>query len=382
MKLIKTTLCASAALAAIALVFAAAPAAADQCILDDLIVDGSECVGIDCVCNMNFGFDTIVLQENNLRIFFNDTSSSASFPTANWRIVANDSSNGGAEYLAFEDSDNGNFPFRVFHDGGANALVVKGKRVGINTASPVVELHVVDGDTPTLRLEQNGSSGFTPQTYDVAANETNFFVRDVTMGSKLPFRLRPGAPTSSIDVAASGNVGIGTTSPSAPIHILRTANTNPLLRLENNGASVFQLHNTSPATDVQWQFQAQDNATFVINDRPGDAGDGVTELILDGAGNLTVAGNLTTQNPAGTFPDYVFAPDYELMPLAELSEFVTTQRHLPNVPTAQEVASKGLNMTQMQIRLVEKVEELTLYTIAQEKTITDLNARLSELEKR
>jgi hypothetical protein len=53
----------------------------------------------------------------------------------------------------------------------------------------------------------------------MAGNETNFFVRDVTGGSLLPFRIRPGAPTSSIDIAASGNVGIGTAAPTAKLHV-------------------------------------------------------------------------------------------------------------------------------------------------------------------
>ncbi len=52
------------------------PAAADQVFNDDVIIEGSLCVGFDCASGMNFGFDTIVLQENNLRIFFNDTSTS------------------------------------------------------------------------------------------------------------------------------------------------------------------------------------------------------------------------------------------------------------------------------------------------------------------
>jgi hypothetical protein len=68
-------------------------------------------------------------------------------------------------------------------------------------------------DTPAIRMEQNNSGGFTAQTWDMAGNEANFFVRDVTSGSRLPFRIRPGAPTSSIDISASGNVGVGTASP-------------------------------------------------------------------------------------------------------------------------------------------------------------------------
>jgi len=60
-------------------------------------------------------------------------------------------------------------------------------------------------DTPGLRLFQTGG-GFGSQTWDVAGNETNFFVRDMTNGIHLPFRIRPGAPTSSIDIAATGEV--------------------------------------------------------------------------------------------------------------------------------------------------------------------------------
>jgi hypothetical protein len=60
-------------------------------------------------------------------------------------------------------------------------------------------------DTPGIRLAQAGGS-FGTQTWDVAGNEANFFVRDTTNGSTLPFRIRPGAPTSSIDVGANGNI--------------------------------------------------------------------------------------------------------------------------------------------------------------------------------
>jgi len=61
-------------------------------------------------------------------------------------------------------------------------------------------------DTPGVRLAQGAGGGFTAQTWDVAGNEANFFIRDLTGGSRLPFRIRPGAPTSSIDIQAGGTV--------------------------------------------------------------------------------------------------------------------------------------------------------------------------------
>lgn len=198
----------------------------DQVIPDDLIVQGSICAGLDCVNNENFGFDTVRLKENNTRLQFDDTSTSAGFATNNWQIRANNSASGGASFLAFVDqgatgnSETGTIIFEVDAGAPANSLrVSSGGNVGIGTATPVLDVHANTTDTPGVRLEQNNSGGFTAQTWDVAGNEANFFVRDVTSGSRLPFRIRPGAPTSSIDISASGNVGINNASPSTTLDV-------------------------------------------------------------------------------------------------------------------------------------------------------------------
>ncbi|WP_020537825.1 tail fiber domain-containing protein [Lewinella cohaerens] len=192
-----------------------------QVFATDVIVQGSLCVGIDCNSSESFGFDTQRFKENNLRVHFDDTSASASFPSNDWRITINDSDNGGSNYFAVQDATGGTTPFRVEAGAGNNALHVdaSGGNIGMGTASPVVELHVTDGDSPTMRLEQNGSSGFTSQTWDIAGNETNFFVRDVTNGSKLPFKIKPGAPDNSLFVAANGDIGLGTQTPSEALHV-------------------------------------------------------------------------------------------------------------------------------------------------------------------
>lgn len=201
----------------------------DDVIPDDLIVQGSACVGLDCVSGEVFGFDTIRLKENNTRIQFDDTSA-AGFPLNNWQIRANSSAQGGASFLAFVDqgasgnSETGTIVFEVDAGAPANALKVSSNgKVGLRTATPVLDVHANTSDTPAIRLEQNNSGGFTAQTWDVAGNEANFFVRDVTGGSRLPFRIRPGAPTSSVDISANGDVGIGTASPLAKLHVFSTA---------------------------------------------------------------------------------------------------------------------------------------------------------------
>ena len=194
----------------------------DQVFTDDVIINGgSLCVGFDCVNGESFGSDTQRLKENNLRIHFDDTSNSASFPNNDWRLTANDQTNGGANYFAIQDATAGTTPFRIEAGAGNNALHVdaSGGNVGMGTSTPVVELHVTDGDSPTLRLEQNGSNGWTPQTWDVAGNETNFFVRDVTNGSKLPFKIKPGAPDNSIFIKGDGSIGLGTATPEEALHL-------------------------------------------------------------------------------------------------------------------------------------------------------------------
>jgi hypothetical protein len=204
---------------------------------DDTIVKGSLGVGLDTSNGENFGFDTIRLKENNVRIAFVDTSSSSSFPTVDWSIVINDSANGGDNHFSIQNNDAGTMPFRIFHRAPANALVVDAQGdIGVGNLNPVVELHITDGDSPTMRLEQDGSSGFNSQTWDVAGNETNFFVRDVTNGSLLPFKIRPSAPANSLYVDTDGDIGLGTATPTAQLHVVGDGLFTTNLEVQGNGS--------------------------------------------------------------------------------------------------------------------------------------------------
>jgi len=197
------------------------PVAGAQVFNEDLIAVGSLAVGIDASSSESFGFDTFRMKENNLRIHFDDTSASGSFPGNDWRITINDTDNGGANYFGIDDATAGTSPFRVMAGAGNNALYISdsGGNVGLGTATPVLELQVTDGDSPGIRLEQNGASGWTPQTWDIAGNETNFFIRDVTNGSKLPFRIKQGAPGDAFYIENNGNISIGDSSASEKLEV-------------------------------------------------------------------------------------------------------------------------------------------------------------------
>ena len=197
----------------------------DQVIADDLIVTGSLAVGFDAVDGESFGFDTFRLKENNIRIHFDDASSSGTFPGNDWRIVINDTANDGANYFGIEDATAGRMPFKILAGAPNNAFFMAANgHVGLGTAAPIVDLHIVGGNSPAMRIEQDGSSGFTPQSWDVSGNETNFFIRDNTNGSTLPFRIRPGAPTSALDISANGNIGIGTDTATQKLDVEGSAN--------------------------------------------------------------------------------------------------------------------------------------------------------------
>jgi hypothetical protein len=261
----------------------------DQVIADDLIVQGSACIGLDCVNNESFGFDTIRLKENNTRIKFEDTSTSAGFPTHDWQLTANDSASGGAEKFSIEDITAATVPFTITGSAPTNSVFVDSTgRVGLRTATPVLDLHINTGNTPATRLEQNSSGGFTAQTWDVAGNEANFFVRDVTGGSRLPFRIRPGAPTSSIDISAAGLVGIGTASPVAKLTVKDTVNGQNLwvesnannaavvLNNTNTGGRRFSFQSNSPASAFLITDNTAGNANRLAIDQNGRVGIGTT----------------------------------------------------------------------------------------------------------
>lgn len=127
---------------------------ADQVINDDLIVNQfSLCVGGDCVNGESFGSDTLRLKENNLRIHFDDTSAAADFAANDWRITINESHNGGLNKFSIDDVSGGKTPFTVEAGAPNHSLYVDDSgRIGIGTSTPSagVQVHIVDGNTPTL----------------------------------------------------------------------------------------------------------------------------------------------------------------------------------------------------------------------------------------
>lgn len=190
------------------------------------------------------------------------------------------------------------------------------------------------------------------------------------------------------------NVGIGTDTPSQKLHIVGTTTDTGLLIHQTGTASSgipnmidliregrvqFRLEDVSAGGGNPWTFATRGSG-FQVNEL-NDGGQ--VDFNLSSGGDLTIAGSLRANGGADVFPDYVFDPSYELMPIDELAKFVRRERHLPKIPSAESVRAKGgtYDMTELQLRLLEKVEELTLYVVQLNEETEQLRAENAELRE-
>lgn len=377
--------------------------AADQVIPDDLIVQGSACIGLDCVNNESFGFDTIRLKENNTRIKFDDTSSSTGFPANDWQLTANDSASGGSSKFSIEDITGSKVPFTITAGASTNSIFVDSTgRVGLRTSTPVLDLHIATSNTPAIRLEQNNSGGFTAQTWDIAGNEANFFVRDVTGGSRLPFRIRPGAPTSSIDISADGDVGVGTASPSDKLDIqgdasgavvgrigTTAANGFPGWEYENEGGTVDAFAGLDNANNI-WKINTVNSIPLVIQTNS-------TERIRFPApgGNYITAANGASLTSGGMWADASSRSYKTNIVDLDANEALAAFKELDPVKyeykaepgenyvgfIAEDVPELVAMNGHKSLSPMEVVALLTKVVQEQQKTIDTLSAKVEELEK-
>ncbi|MCG8323643.1 MAG: hypothetical protein MI921_29385 [Cytophagales bacterium] len=118
----------------------------------------------------------------------------------------------------------------------------------------------------------------------------------------------------------------------------------------------------------------------MILNRDGRLGVGTAN---PGPFRLAVNGNIRAKEikVETGWPDFVFEDDYDLPTLEEVEKYIKTHRHLPEIPSAKEVEENGVELGKMDSKLLQKIEELTLYIIDQEKRIKKLEAINTQLMK-
>jgi hypothetical protein len=195
--------------------------------------------------------------------------------------------------------------------------------------------------------------------------------------------------TISAGIATFNNVRIGTNSPALGVNIL--ANFPGYSGGWARGFSVSNHNNTIPYFEIGALGSATNgNTTFIrgyigtdynhpfMNFFPDGKIAIGTIPITPGGYRLFVDQGILTEKVkvavAGSaqWADYVFAHDYNLMPLNEVESFIKSNRHLPGVPSAADMVKEGNDLGRTDAKLLEKIEELTLYIIAQQKEIAEL----------
>nr|WP_315425031.1 hypothetical protein [uncultured Pedobacter sp.] len=151
---------------------------------------------------------------------------------------------------------------------------------------------------------------------------------------------------------------------------------NPSKNVNNAGYRWIFYNMTGPyGNSLQFWNYNQDNSVmgpkFTITDNGnvliGKSTQGNSVYILDVNGKARA--NEIVVNTTGA--DFVFEPDYKLTDLTEVEKFVKTNKHLPEIPTAKEMIENGVNLGELNIKLLQKVEELTLHLIEKDKSISD-----------
>lgn len=301
-----------------------------------------------------------------------------------------------------------------------------GDKVGIGITTPTSKLHLFDTSSTALRVESPNmtvelQAGMWGADLQLGRFQTDRFAGVIYANSKtfgISKQWFAGIRAGDSDYHIFSETGLFTAfkinQTSGNVSI---GNTNNTYKLDVTGSGRFSgtlwandriiLANNKLLTFVSYNYHdfyiGSDNAKDALHIGYGNAvGDNV-QMTFDKATNrvgigtttpdskLTVAGNIHAQEVKVTVnagADFVFHDDYILPSLKSIEKFIKENRHLPEIASEKDMQENGLFLADMNIKLLQKIEELTLYTIEQEKklesqdkTNQELKARLLRLEQ-
>lgn len=198
-------------------------------------------------------------------------------------------------------------------------------------------------------------------------------------------------------LTVNGSLGVGTSSPSDKLTVydgeltLQTNNNaeDQGILFQNSGASytwrIYRSDAGSNKADLKFASGLSTNYASLTNrmiiDKDGNVG--IATSTVPAGYKLAVNGSVIAEEIrvqlSGNWPDYVFEDHYELPSLKELEAFIRANKHLPDIPGAKEIDEQGIIVGEMQAKLLEKIEELTLYMIELDKKVEKLAAENSAL---
>ena len=359
------------------------------------------------------GNAAIIGSNNRLKIWNDDTNPTYAMSLGGWDESNNRIESSGREL--FITSYNGGISFG--NNGIKQHKIDANGNVGIGTTTPTSKLEVLSGVSNNEIARFGGTvseRGLRLSSFMVGGtNEVGFNFNAPGAGGAAAISFST-LSTERMRVNYDGNVGIGTTSPTNTLTLSKMSGGANLARISFDGQTGdannsinggIEFHNNnypyysavlgyrgvnSHEVGLYFKTSFLNNGgitamTIVPN---GNVGIGVTnpqyKLTVEG----TIAArevNVTTE----TWSDFVFHSSYKLRSLGEVEQFIKANSHLPEIPSAAEVKENGIGLGEMNAKLLQKIEELTLYMIEQQKQMVemkneneDLKSRVNKLEKK
>lgn len=319
--------------------------------------------------------------------------------------------NGGGANAAFEIfNGSGNHLYLLSETGSSRTYGTHAIDSGLMVGTTVLDANALaqinlpsSVSVPHLRIKSPlGNNGFGIQF--VNPEETWYVGPNIGNWPDDRFNILSSSSTKGLIIAANGNVGIDSVSADSPFAKLTVDGSigfptvaTPAMYVYPSGTSnpdkPLIVH--SPAFPEYGLYYSDPDDQFVMK---SSAGDSTPSLVVDLDSNwvsiatatpkpgyeLSVNGQIVCEEllveDSADWPDYVFQEDYRLQPLEEVEAHIKKRKHLPGIPTAAEISKNGLPIGEMQKRMMEKIEELTLHLIEQNKRMTSQDERIRQLE--